>query len=558
MMSRPPIHRISLQKLLLLSCMAPLSLASIPKPETPIMQQPQQSIRRPSHKQSKQNHNDLFYSTDDLHKMADSDRWMTFDDGVEFLPSHRLVHSDWDDAQIREWAARQLEDNAEQEEDKGSSTATGKTGLNNNIYRLSPFVDGDSEYDEYQQAWRLLGFMIDCDDDISNFNDDQYNNGDQGGSGDEGTGEGCDRYVIWAAYVDLEYEGNGIGEYQYYDRHNKVWNDVPCKMAENDRCAKMDCHLSDTHWSLLGMFKHHNMDDWMEQLFKHEGMCVWSDDEYDFMSDAREAWPEGCIPTGKTSVDGDSIYYSTKPISGGKLTIGLYTDTRCVEEYVSTGTEDTITVENLVGNVLAEGGSGDRNNNNQDDDGDGDYEDSFAGSLERWDDALETFRICQPCVAYDVNNWGYNLDDDANKGSSYGTYRYGVDDDYKYNYYYGNGYEQGEDFDCYDDADYTNVNQCMKFMAKTEMKTATIRDVTLANYQGTLVENPLKRYIGSKNRGWFQRRRNSTSAFGMYFFFICSLIIFGYGYISFTRVQKNSNYRLPRFQWNLKQPLVYS
>lgn len=37
-------------------------------------------------------------------------------------------------------------------------------------------------------------------------------------------------------------------------------------------------------------------------------------------------------------------------------------------------------------------------------------------------------------------------------GSSYNTYNYGYDDD-QYN-----NYEQA-DFDCYDDADYTNVNQ---------------------------------------------------------------------------------------------------
>lgn len=254
----------------------------------------------------------------------------------------------------------------------------------------------------------------------------------------------------------MDYQGGGIGEYQYYDKTSGQWNDIPCGLVEDGRCAKMDCHEEGSHWTLLGMFKHKSLDDWMEQLFKHEGMCVWSENEYDFMSDAREAWPEGCAQSGKTSSNGQSIYYAVKPIADGKITMGLYTDTRCVEEYVSQGDDDPITVENVVGNVLAEGGSGDNNNEDNDDDY---YEDSFAGSLARWDDALDTFRICQPCVAYDVNNWGYNLDDDANKGSAYGTYRYGYDDDYRYNYYYGNGNAQGSDFDCYDDADYTNVNQ---------------------------------------------------------------------------------------------------
>lgn len=98
----------------------------------------------------------------------------------------------------------------------------------------------------------------------------------------------------------------------------------------------------------------------------------------------------------------------------------------------------------------------------------------------------------------------------------------------------------------------------MKFMAKTEMNTASFRDIILANAQGTLVENPLQGYMDSKNRGWLARRRNSTSAFGMWFWLICSLALFGYGYMSFTKVQKDSTYRLPKFQWSLKQPLVYA
>lgn len=129
--------------------------------------------------------------------MVNNEEWMSFrDGGVEFLPSnmnddHRMIHSDWDDAQIREWAARQLE----------QQTTNNNQESSNSIYRLSPFVEGNTEYDEYQQAWRLLGFMIDCDDELSRYDDDQYynQNGDNHNSGDEGTGEGCNRYVIWAA-----------------------------------------------------------------------------------------------------------------------------------------------------------------------------------------------------------------------------------------------------------------------------------------------------------------------------------------------------------------------
>ena len=158
-------------------------------------QQRQQQRLRNGHGPADLNHDNLFFEKQELHDMAKTDQWVSFNDNVEFLPSHRIVHSDWDDAQIRNWAARQLESNSQ------NSNSNTNSGLNNNIYRLSPFVEGDSEYDEYQQAWRLLGFMIDCDDELSRYDDDlYYQNGDNHrGSGDKGTGEGCNRYVIWAA-----------------------------------------------------------------------------------------------------------------------------------------------------------------------------------------------------------------------------------------------------------------------------------------------------------------------------------------------------------------------
>ena len=95
-------------------------------------------------------------------------------------------------------------------------------------------------------------------------------------------------------------------------------------------------------------------------------------------------------------------------------------------------------------------------------------------------------------------------------------------------------------------------------MAKTEMQTASFRDIMLANSQGTLVENPLQNYLDSKNRNWFQRRRNSTSSFRMYFGLVCSIALLVYGYTSFIKVQKNTGYKLPHFQWSWKQPLVYT
>lgn len=234
-------------------------------------------------------------------------------------------------------------------------------------------------------------------------------------------------------YVDLEYEGGGISEYQFYDTINKQWDDTACTYANNGngggRCAKMDCHLSNTKMSLLGFFKHRSYDDWMEQLFKHEGVCVWGQEKYAFMDGAREAWPQGCTDSGSYQSDGEPIYYDIKPTQGGGMTVGLYTDTQCIEEYEPEA-NDSITPENIMGAFLSNGGGGSNDNYNYDF-----SQFSFEEGLNYWEESMGQFKVCQPCVAYNLKN-------------VYGAY----DDD-------GNDMYGGDNFDCNDDAGYQNVNQ---------------------------------------------------------------------------------------------------
>jgi len=392
-------------------------------------------------------------------------------------------------------------------------------------YSIQPFVEGMSEYDEYQQAWRLLGFMIDC----NSADDDDAGSGS--GSGDV-TEDGCARYVLWAAYVDLDYEGGGIGEYQHWDRDTQSWNETACYYAEggsgsgdrnngddnaNDdaaaaksRCAKMDCHLEDTNFSVLGFFKHRNYDDWMEQLFKHEGMCVWTEEEYAFMKNARKAWPSGCEDSGKTTDEDENLYYNIKPVRNGRIEVGLYTDTQCLEDYSVTTDE----LEDIIGNMFNDGGGSGSQDENYDF-----SSDSFSDSMDRWHSAFDVWHTCHPCVAYDIEN----LD-----GS-----KYVQQDDYYNNYYYNNrkrkrklGGEysaEGDVFECYDDAGYTNVNQCMKFSAKTVMKTATLRDLSLGRTQATLVEYPLSGFFEDTDH----YRRDTMGNIGTYLFFcaaVCAML----------------------------------
>ena len=344
--------------------------------------------------------------------------------------------------------------------------------------------------------------------------------------------------VFDTQYVDLDYEGGGIGEYQYYNRKNGKWDETPCYVGQNggkSRCAKMDCHEENTNWSLLGFFKHKSLDDWMEQLFKHEGICVWTEEEYAFMKNARDTWPETCSDSYYTTSSGDSIYYDVKPVAGGGITLGLYTDTACVEEYQSKGRNDPVNVENVLGGILsfseASHDSGDYNSNY-------DFSGwSLSDSMSYWDSALDIFKVCQPCVAYDLNNYGYTTDDDRSKGSNY--YNAYADD--------GGNYDDGDDFDCYDDADYTNVNQCMKFMAKTTMNTATFRDLTLGKTQGTLVNYPFTGNSATQTN----YRKLAFGTFFTYVFFLFSTAVCLLGVVSFVKVRRETG-----FEVNLKEPLA--
>ena len=204
-------------------------------------------------------------------------------------------------------------------------------------------------------------------------------------------------------YVNLDYGGGGIGEYYYYDGHSRKW-----KCYDEGGCkSKMDCHLENTHWKLLGVFKINNIasgDGWMEQLFKHQGVCVWGEETYKFASEMRRKMPNGCTSTKSTTESGDLLYYHLKPERQGNITLGLYTDSICSQEY--TGTDGDFDVFQLSG-----------------------YD---KGYFTLFNEALDTWKQCQPCISHNIINGGSYCsadDEDCNR------------------------------FDCDDEAGYKNCNQ---------------------------------------------------------------------------------------------------
>lgn len=187
-------------------------------------------------------------------------------------------------------------------------------------------------------------------------------------------------------YIDMDYSGGGIAEYQFYNRKKDSWRNNTCS-ADNERCVKMDCHLPDTHFQLLGYFKEPNWAQWMEQLFKHEGVCIWTSSEYTFMQNYREVWPEGCTAT-EIKVDGNYLYYDMKPQHYAGMGIGLYTDSRCSVDY----TGDLYTPENIL------------------------YNEDVYGLIkynDDWNSAFDIYKTCQPCKAYSLASSSYTCSDDA-------------------------------------------------------------------------------------------------------------------------------------------------
>jgi hypothetical protein len=148
----------------------------------------------------------------------------------------------------------------------------------------------------------------------------------------------------------------------------------------------MDCHLPDTHWKMLGIFKINSISQdngWMEQLFKHEGVCVWGEDTYKFASEMRKNLPNQCKSSKVMDADGNYLYYAIKPEVQGNITIGLYTDGLCSNEYEGSDYD----VWTLSG-----------------------YSEYY---FEEFNRALDAYKICQPCVSYDLTEDGFSCYDQA-------------------------------------------------------------------------------------------------------------------------------------------------
>ena len=333
-----------------------------------------------------------------------------------------------------------------------------------------------NSFPPYSLSWRYLGVFID------NCNNNNNNNRQL----EDADSSSC-RRVLWAAYHDPDYEGNSIAEYQFYDKDTGKWDGSTCRARTYGlwwpftRCQRLDCHEKHTSFELVGVFKETDgLYDFTEQLFKHQGYCLWDadkqdgsgdsgdngnsadgdySDDYEFMQTLAENWVDGCTQhDSAVDADGNALYYDTKPLKGGNITYGVYTDASCVTESKYSWS-DIMTA------------SGDNNDN--------DRMPSMA-SLSRWNELLSDFKVCQPCRAYNRVQMGQGGSGDGDNDQSEDSGDYDDGDD-------GEGGKEKWGFNCYDAAGYLNCNQCYKFQTQTNMEPATYDDLVSATKQGTIL-----------------------------------------------------------------------
>jgi hypothetical protein len=99
----------------------------------------------------------------------------------------------------------------------------------------------------------------------------------------------------------------------------------------------------------------------------------------------------------------------------------------------------------------------------------------YGKYLQKWNDAMEVYKVCQPCRSYNL----------LNTKQYYQSYSYsdGGENDYSSYNDPNSGY-----FECLDAANYINVNQCMKFRTHADLEVATWEDLVAATNQGGILQ----------------------------------------------------------------------
>jgi len=277
----------------------------------------------------------------------------------------------------------------------------GGNSVQTNAYDISNYMmDPGGEYDEWQQAYRTLGAFVDCDHDWGGSHSGDNNGGDRG----------CNRWMMWAAYIDPNYQGGGYDEY-----HQDVDDAYYQQDEEGNKYGSLDCHLSSTEWMLLGVYRQ-EFYQYLEQISKH----LWAGDEWEYivaLSALEYIGDDECEAVGYDN-NASPLYAAVQPLSMGYFQMGLYSDENCL--YPMDLDELGYTYDDFYN-------GGDRKLANDDGayQGDDDYywwNHAQEYTLADANEVYDTFKYCTLCIDYptyqdgEINgDSGYDDDDLINQ-----------------------------------------------------------------------------------------------------------------------------------------------
>lgn len=321
-------------------------------------------------------------------------------------------------------------DKAAQEDHPWVRRAGWNSNSNYDPYSNAGLADPSQQYDKWQQAYRMLGGFIDCDHPkVSN----NHKSGDNQQNQDAGT-VGCSRWMMWAAYVDPNYSGNGYDEY---------FGDNPSGV--------LDCHNPDSDWELIGVYRQ-EFYQYIEQISKH----LWAIDEYEYvvaLAGLSYMTKYECFQVGYSS-DGQAIYAAVAPKAEARFEMALYTDAYCLTPndnlgvtYDSFGLTTSMALSSQDKN--GENGNGNGNAYNYDGDMYTWWSDTQEYTFTQLNDVYESYKYCTSCVDYPTYQDGYFIGD------------YGTDDD-------------------------DLINQCWKFYSHNSY-TCDADCISLGHAQGTIL-----------------------------------------------------------------------
>lgn len=310
-----------------------------------------------------------------------------------------------------------------------------------NLGGQTELVDPGGEYDEWSQGYRMLGGFIDCD-----------NQKDQGSGDGDG---GCSRWMMWAAYINPNYQGGGRSEYfsnNYY--------------YGGSTTSSLDCHSSNTEWQLLGVYRQ-EFYQFIEQISKH----LWAIDDYEYvaaLAGLAYMTDDDCYGVGYDN-NGNYLYAGVRPIYQGKFEMGLYTDATCL-----TLTDSGATFDDFGLTSDMDLGSKDDGSLSDDELSSlyGYWQNTQEYTLELLNEVYDQFKYCTLCMDYPTYQDGYFIGD------------YGTDDD-------------------------DLINQCWKFLSHDSF-TCEADCVALGDAQGTITKID---YLGtSYGQSWDGSSGGSSSS----------------------------------------------